>query len=229
HRPSWLPYLPNGVTPVGNMWGNHTILDLASAIASGRVLGPRIYSTGPITDGNPPLWRSSRTVDTAAEAEDAVRSDKRDGYIAFKVYSFLSKAAYDAIVVAARRSGLPVVGHVPTSVGVEGAIAARQDSIEHLDAFLRVVTPDATSLTDAVRRADLSRLGPIVRGLHDAGVWVCPTLVVHDQPGSDPVWTDHASFVPPDVFVRYRRMYPNASIDPRATPEARSLFLDIIR
>src|SRR5262249_20498301 len=112
---------------------------------------------------------------------------------------------------------------------VEGAIAARQDSIEHLDAFLRVVTPDATSLTDAVRRADLSRLGPIVRGLHDAGVWVCPTLVVHDQPGSDPVWTDHASFVPPDVFVRYRRMYPNASIDPRATPEARSLFLDIIR
>jgi hypothetical protein len=43
------------------------------------------------------------------------------------------------------------------------------------------------------------------------------------------MWTDHASFVPPDVFVRYRRMYPNASVDPRATPEARSVFLDVIR
>ena len=80
-----LMYLANGVTTVRNMWGSRTILELASAIASGRVLGPRIYSTGPITDGNPPVWRTSRTVETPAEAEDAVRSDKRDGYVAIKV------------------------------------------------------------------------------------------------------------------------------------------------
>jgi hypothetical protein len=224
-----LMYLANGVTTVRNMWGSRTILDLASAIASGRMLGPRVYSTGPVTDGNPPAWRTLRTVETPAEAEDAVRADKRDGYVAIKVYSLLSKTAYDAIVVASRRNGLPVVGHVPTNVGVEGAIAARQHSIEHLDPFLRVLTPDATTIMDAVRRADVSRMGPIVRGLRDADVWVCPTVVVGDQPGSGPVWTDHASFVPPDVFVRYRRMYPNASVDPGSTPEARSVFLDVIR
>ena len=140
-----LMFLANGVTTVRNMWGSPAIDAFAAEIRSGEVPGPFIYSTGPITDGNPQVWFSSRMVETAAEAEAAVAADKRSGYIAIKIYSLLSGDAYAAIVKAARKEGLPVVGHVPRSVGLEGAIAAHQDSIEHLDEFLPSLQPGGRS------------------------------------------------------------------------------------
>ena len=57
------------------------------------------------------------------------------GYDFIKVYNSLSKEAYDAIVAEARRLGMPVAGHVPISVGLRGALAARQASIEHLRGY----------------------------------------------------------------------------------------------
>jgi len=224
-----LMFLANGVTTVRNMWGSQIIDELATNINSGRIAGPHIYSAGPITDGNPPLWQSSRIVESAAQAEDAVRSDKQKGYSGIKVYSRLSKDAYDAIVVAARRQGLPVVGHVPTSVGLDGVIAAKQDSIEHLDGFLRSLAPKAGSAQEAAQQADLTKLPAIVQAIKAAGVWTCPTIVVNDDPRTDPVGLERASFVPPDVFVRYERMYPNRSgRDPRTATQARAVSLKIV-
>jgi hypothetical protein len=72
------------------MWGSETVDALAREINSGSLTGPHIYSTGPITDGNPPAWASSRIVETPAQAEEAVRSDKQKGF-GMKVYSLLSK------------------------------------------------------------------------------------------------------------------------------------------
>ena len=222
-----LMFLANGVTTVRNMWGSKTIDEFASEIDAASVPGPHVYSTGPITDGNPPAWLSSRVVETPGQAEDAVRADKQSGRVAIKVYSLLSPNSYDAIVNAARRQGLPVVGHVPTGVGLEKAIAAHQDSIEHLDAFLRYLAPAAKSPAEALQQADLSRLPAIVQAIKTANVWICPTVVVADEPRTDPVWLEHASFVPPNVFVRYKIMYPNRGNDPNA-PQRRKLFLAVL-
>src|SRR5262245_40054074 len=137
-----LMFVANGVTTVRNMWGSDTIDTFGRDVDSDSVIGPHIFSTGPITDGSPPVWESTRVIETAAQAEDAVRSDKRNGYVAVKVYGRLSNEAYQAIIVAARRQGLPVVGHVPAAVGLMGVISARQDSIEHTDSFLRALQPD---------------------------------------------------------------------------------------
>jgi cytosine/adenosine deaminase-related metal-dependent hydrolase len=127
-----LLFVANGVTTVRNMWGDTVIDAFAKEVHSGRVIGPYIYSVGPLTDGSPPSWAGSRIVETREQAEEAARSDKQMGYIAIKIYSRLSKEAYEAIVTAARQQRLPVVGHVPTAVGLSGAIAAGQYSIEHL-------------------------------------------------------------------------------------------------
>src|SRR5262249_25234359 len=154
-------------------------------VDSGSVIGPHIYSTGPITDGNPPIWESTRIVETAAQAEEAVRSDKRNGYVAVKVYGVLSNEAYQAIIVAAKRQGLPVVGHVPSAVGLLGVISARQDSIEHVDNFLRALQPDGSrpeSAAEALEHVDLNKLPTLVQAIRDAGVWVCPTTVVSERP-----------------------------------------------
>jgi cytosine/adenosine deaminase-related metal-dependent hydrolase len=230
-----LMFLANGVTTVRNMWGSPAIDAFAAAIRSGEVPGPFIYSTGPITDGNPQVWFSSRMVETAAEAEAAVAADKRDGYIAIKIYSLLSSEAYAAIVSAARREGLPVVGHVPRSVGLEGAIAAHQDSIEHLDEFLPSLQPGGRSreqkpFAEALHDMDPSRLPALAHDIAAARISVCPTVVVYDLPRTDSVWREEASFVPPSVFDRYARMYPSiaAGTNPRSTPRAHELNLSIV-
>ena len=223
-----LMFVANGVTTVRNMWGSETIDALAKEIDSGSLIGPHIYSTGPITDGNPPVWESSRTVETPAQAEEAVRSDKQKGYVAIKVYSRLSKEGYNAIIAAARRQGLPVVGHVPTSVGLDAAIAARQDSIEHLNSFFPLLALDGSLTPEKFQHADLKKLPAIVQAIKAADVWICPTVVVYDARRTDPVGLEQASFVPPDVFVRYDRMYPNHGTDPRATPQAHAVLIAIV-
>jgi imidazolonepropionase-like amidohydrolase len=168
-------FVANGVTTVRSMAGNPSILSLRRAIDEGNALGPQIYTTGPITDGRLP----GRTynigpfahviVDNAAKASDAVMSARRAGYDAIKVYGDLSPEEYQAIVSTAHAVGMPVYGHVPVSVGVEGVLAAHQNSIEHVDGYPVVLDRDPSP--GAVER--------LVAATVRAGTWNCVTLVFH--------------------------------------------------
>ena len=174
-------------------------------------------------------------METREQAEEAVRSDKQAGYIAIKVYSRLSKDAYSAIIAAARREGLPVVGHIPIAVGLPGVIAARQHSVEHLERFLNDLQPDSSAKSNSwgelLQNVDLTKLPPFVQAIKASDIWVCPTLVVSDPPRTDPTWLEQKSFVPPGVLARYAQMYPNtaASIDPRGTPQGHAIFSAILK
>jgi imidazolonepropionase-like amidohydrolase len=230
NRALGLLFVANGVTTVRNMWGDPAIDSFAKEVELGHALGPHIYSTGPITDGNPPMWEGSRSVETSESAEQAVRSDKQAGYIAVKVYSRLSKDAYNAIISAARREGLPVVGHVPDSVTLKEAIAARQDSIEHLTGFLTALQPEgslATNKTTSKRLqdADLSKLPALVQEIRAQNVWNCPTLVVWDLPRTDAIWLEEKSFLPSTLMERYAKMYPEKAngTDPSEVAQAKAI------
>ena len=71
-----LLFVANGVTAVRNMWGGPSIDSFARQIRLRRAAGPHIYSTGPITDGSPPMWEGAREIQTQSQAEAAVRRDK---------------------------------------------------------------------------------------------------------------------------------------------------------
>jgi imidazolonepropionase-like amidohydrolase len=227
-----LLFVANGITTVRNMWGNPAIDAFAKETDSGRVLGPHIYSTGPVTDGNPPRWEGGRVVETREQAEEAVRSDKQAGYIAIKVVDRLSKEAYEAIVAAARREGLPVVGHIPTAVGLSGAIAARQDSIEHLYFWSALQPDDSTdqnkSSSEMLQHADSKKLPALVQAMKAAEMWNCPTLVLYDRPRTDALWLEEKSLVPPSLLERLERMYPNGLDAARSSPEGHALNLAIV-
>jgi imidazolonepropionase-like amidohydrolase len=227
-----LLFVANGITTVRNMWGNPAIDAFAKEADSGRVLGPHIYSTGPVTDGNPPRWEGGRVVETREQAEEAVRSDKQAGYVAIKVVDRLSKEAYDAIVAAARREGLPIVGHIPTAVGLSGAIAARQDSIEHLYFWSALQPEDSTgqnqSSNEMLEHADLKKLPALVQAMKAAEMWNCPTLVLYDRPRTDALWLEEKSLVPPSLMERLERMYPNGLDAARSSPEGHALSLAIV-
>jgi cytosine/adenosine deaminase-related metal-dependent hydrolase len=205
-----LLFVANGVTTVRNMWGHPEILKLNDHILSGEILGPTIYSVGPITDGDPPVNMGSRVVITEQEAQEAVREDKERGYIAIKIYNNLSLSAYRAITAAAAKEHLPVVGHVPRAVGLTGALEAHQASLEHFGAggFPRAALPDGTpqdrlSLNDMLERADLSKLPATAKLVKTAGVWTCPTVVLVQRDAANDIWARARSFVPSDLVERY--------------------------
>jgi len=180
-----LLFLANGVTTVRSMDGRPNILSWRKRIADGSLLGPTIFTAGAILEGKPPLRDDNRVVETPAQAAAAVEEQKRAGYDFVKVYHTLSRETYEAIITAAKKQGLPVAGHVPRSVGLQGALAARQESIEHLDGYLDEIEADDSPLRN--QRSWLKRYfavkidGDKIRGTvaatRQAGAWNVPTLV----------------------------------------------------
>lgn len=160
-----LLYLANGVTTVRVMGYSGTVgLSLRAEVASGAILGPRMYvGVGPV-DYVPP--------DSATQFLEAAM---RAGYDFVKVHG---ESNHDSAVVAARRVGLPVAGHpvyeqYSAPGGIPWAIQAGLASVEHQIGL--------STVADAKRHA---------AGLKRAGVWVCPTLVLNQRHSRARLWDD---------------------------------------
>jgi len=182
-----LTYLANGITTVRNMWGDSARLRWRGAVASGSLLGPRIVTAGRIIDGEPPSQPTMLVLTDARLARAAVTEQHRDGFDFIKVYNSVPKAVYDSIVLVARALGMPVAGHVPFEVGLDGALAAKQASIEHLRGYVAELVPkDAPVQPGPSLRSrsvvwnyvDPGQFNGVVERTRAARVWNCPTLVV---------------------------------------------------
>lgn len=164
HEQDAVLYLAHGVTTVRNMWGFDWTLEQREDIRSGDAWGPEIFTTGPILDGDPPLWSGSEVLTTASEAAHSVERQKVQGYDFVKIYDRLSPEVYDEIIAAGEEHDMPVVGHVPEAVGLEHALQSGQSSIEHLTGY-------------DVEGSD----GTLEALTAELGVTNCPTLVVYDK------------------------------------------------
>ena len=193
----------NGITSVRVMHG-HPLGDELTARSRGDWLGPTIYSTGPITDGSPPVHPFNRVLTRPADAAKLVAEDKAKGYIGIKVYENLSLPVYDAIVDAAATAQLDVVGHVPNEVGLAHVIAAHQATIEHADSFLYSLQRDNpspaafadTTWHDAFQRVDLERLTTFADEIRRAGIWTCPTIITGQFDAPDYERSPEMQYVP---------------------------------
>lgn len=159
-------YIAHGVTLVRNMWGAPIHLEWKKQIADGALFGPSIVTTGPILDGATPAHDGSYVVTNAVEAEAAIALHRQLGYDYVKVYSKLDPAAFAAIVEAAQKAGLPVVGHMPRSVALDEKTATAFRSIEHLTGIGAALGGDVI---------DEKKIAPLVALLKQAGVYLCPT------------------------------------------------------
>lgn len=182
----------NGVGGTRIMWGLPRHLEWRARVELGELLGPRLLIAGPIIEGVPPAQAASvvdtegrRLVKTFAEGVAEVRRQQAAGFDYIKVYNNIPLDAYQGLVAEADRLRMPVVGHVPFAAGIQGALAARQKSIEHLRGYIEKLVPadapiqpgiDMRSRTLAWEYADMSRIPQLVRATRDAGAWQCPTL-----------------------------------------------------
>jgi hypothetical protein len=217
-----------GVTTVRNLYGMPRHLRWRERIARGQMLGPTIHTAGPIVDGRPTMRAGVVTVATVQEAREAVARVKRLGYEAVKVSDHLPPDMYEAIVDVARRESVDVVGHVPFRVGIDGALRARQRSIEHSYGYIEGMHPLGSPLregrvdpetarqllADAVTAPDDDRIEELAAATRDAGTWNCPTMMIrrrHLQRLEDLEARDEMRYVSALARERWRefkRTYP---------------------
>ncbi len=172
-------YLANGITTVRNMWGWDMHIRLRDQVLKGDLRGPTIYTAGAIIDGNPPQLRGSAVVENVADAEAVVGGQARAGFDFIKVYSGLKPNAFEAVILAAKKYGLPVVGHVPPAIGLHGVLVDGLRSIEHLQGYPIAVTGDALATWSYL--LDPTKIAEMAEATRLASVWNTPTLNVLER------------------------------------------------
>jgi len=178
-------FIANGVTGVRDMGSELDVVQgWRNDIAAGRLVGPRIYTSGPMLDGPKPRFPSSVAIATSEDAHRAVAELKRRGADFIKLQSLIPREAVFAIAEEARKRQIPFEGHVPDSVRASEMSEAGMKSFEHLigifegsstneDDFLKGGKTEGKFLAtyDAARAASLAAI------LAKNETWQCPTLV----------------------------------------------------
>lgn len=175
-------WVAHGITTIRNMSGDPSHLELRQEIADGQVLGPRMYTSGPRFMG--------ARIKSAEEAGNIADEQVAAGYDFLKVHMGLNRAAYDGVVAAAERQGIPVAGHVAEDIGLWRALEARQATIDHLDSYMRALVADdadVDELEDGLLGStftpyiDENRFVVVAQATRDAGTWNVPTLTLAEN------------------------------------------------
>ncbi len=142
-------YTANGITTVEVMSAFPEHIQLREKVKRNEILGPRLILSRMIDAAGvawpPPICTWIKNAD---EARQAVIDMHRQGYDRVKVYSFLDKECYDAIIATAKELNMPVDGHVPMATSVEYVLASGQNMIAHSEEpkkFAKSYTPDQVS------------------------------------------------------------------------------------
>ena len=176
-------YVANGITTIRGMLGAPYQLALRDRLASGEILGPRLYVGAPSLNGS-----SAPDPETA---ESLVRAHQRAGYDLLKIHPGLSLATYDAMARTANEVGITWAGHVPQDVGLMHALEAGQSTVDHLDGFIEAAIPEETrarlearpdaSFADMIGAVDPDLFPVVARAMRDHGVWSVPTVLVWEN------------------------------------------------
>jgi hypothetical protein len=134
-------YLAYGVTTVMNLGGTPEHLEWRRHIIAGELVAPTIYTS-------PPFFNEPR-VNSPEEVEREISAAVTTGYDLLKFREIvgrdpapttvgLSLPAYRRMNDAARRSGLPLVGHAPVNLSLDAMLDARQQSLAHVGELTRL-------------------------------------------------------------------------------------------
>jgi len=179
-------YVAHGVTKVLNMHGSPLHLRMRGRVAKGELLGPTIYTAGPIVgDSTVPFEKGEKIVDDYRAA----------GYDFVKVYNLLAREGYRGITTAAKRVGIPVMGHILRGLDPDGlsqceptksichcpncletTLASGQIAVVHIEEFMYTELdyhPTKNPKDVATLEPDIPAMA---RQVAAAGVWVIPTL-----------------------------------------------------
>ena len=228
HEGDLLLFVANGVTTVRNLHGNPIHRVWREQVRRGERLGPTIYTSGPILDGNPPNDPSFWSVASPEVARKLVNMQIAAGYDCIKVLNLIRRDVYDAIMDEARRHGIRVVGHVPTDVGLRHVLESGQSSIEHFDGYGMASAKNGArleGLNDRYRgyfegwdNVDETKFDELITLTLQAGTWICPTLtafrrtlMLQEDP-RHPLRAPEERFLSPSLVEKWKEWKPSSAL-----------------
>lgn len=178
-------FIGNGITSVRDMGSDlEVVQDWRNEIEAGRMIGPRILTSGPMLDGPKPRFPSSIAIATPEDGRRAVDRLKERGADFIKLQSLIPRDALLAIADEAKKQEIAFEGHVPDAMRAREMSEARMKSFEHLigifegssaaeDDFLKAGKTEGKFLATF----DESRFAALAALLAKNHTWQCPTLV----------------------------------------------------
>ena len=158
-------YLSNGITTVRGMLGAPGQLELRARAAQNLIDSPTLYLAGPSFNGN--------SINSTDDAVQRVREQKREGWDLLKIHPGLTREEYDAMASTARAEEIRFGGHVPQEVGLLRALAAGQETLDHMDGYIEHLQAWDRPITEA-------EMKPLVDASVESGVWIVPTMALWD-------------------------------------------------
>ena len=188
-------YVANGITTIRDASGDlpDQVLAWRGEIASGKLFGPRLLTSGAKIEGIAPVWKGTIEVGSEADVDAALdRLKNRDKVDFVKITDSTLKP--ELFLYALRRAkalGLRTSGHIPMALTTEQAVDAGISSIEHLDYAYNAGAKDEAAIAAdfAAKRIDRAEANrrldagfdrdtamAVYRRFAAKGVFVTPTL-----------------------------------------------------
>jgi imidazolonepropionase-like amidohydrolase len=177
-------YIANGVTTVRNMLGTNYQLQLRERVKNGKLPGPTIFAASP--------WLSKDEIPNATTADEIVREHKAKGFDLLKIGN-LEPEAYEQMARTAHEINMPFGGHIPETVGLEGALEARQTSIDHYDRYVEFLVSEDDKRgrsngffgSGIIEHIDRDKIPEAIEKTLEAGTWNVPTLSLVEHLASE--------------------------------------------
>jgi imidazolonepropionase-like amidohydrolase len=192
----WLPedekiipllFVANGVTGVRDMGGDlEPLKRWRRLIASGEMIGPRMFIAGPMLDGPIPQFPSSAPVKDAADGRNWVDKLQDGGADFIKIQSLIPRDGYFAAAEEAKRRGIVFCGHIPDKIRATEASNAGQKSVEHLTGVFEgcssvedelMAKPRGPGRGRFLSTYDPEKAKALLALFVKNHTWQCPTLV----------------------------------------------------
>ena len=186
-------FLMNGITGIRDLGSVTDIFKRRDNIASGKELGPRLFVSGKILEGDPPTWGDAfYVIKTKKQALETIHWLKNHKTDQVKVYDSLPAELYKTSIKEAKKQGLKVAGHLNQYMPAAETINLGLDSVEHFGITLGWLIGDITRELSKIPGAEdfnvITKYKINDKKLHDAAeafktnnAYLCPTLILEKQ------------------------------------------------
>jgi len=187
-------YLAWGVTAVRDLHSDSSGYALRNDLNLGSIVGPRMFTSGPMIDAIPTTYPNATGVATVADVRRAVDQHRLAGADYLKIYTRITPTLLNPLMDEARSLQLPVAAHLGK---IDALTAARAGvvSLEHMSGVVQAASRNPAVYYRAHDRflagwtteeqgwttLDSAALDRTARALAQTKVAIVPTLIVHEM------------------------------------------------